>query len=149
MYIQPLKEEQFDTLIQCYCDYFNTYENGNWSYDLCFQRISQFYNTPGSIHLVMYDKEQMIGYLNGYELYFDDGKGLLINELVIFQPYQNQGYGSLFLEEVKKMSKAKGIAFIELMTKTDDKHLSFYYKNGYKKIKNFTMMGLRIEDENK
>lgn len=144
----PLTKDKVDDVVEAYCHYFNTYEKGTWTKDKAYRRLTSLQTMEDSLYLVMYHCRELIGVLNGYYLQYDDELALFIHELVIFEPYQNQGYGSIVLNEVKKIARKKGAGVIELMTMNDDKHCRFYAKNGYKTARHLVLMGQRIDCEN-
>lgn len=64
-----------------------------------------------------------------------------LEEIVIFNEYQNKGYGSAFLTELETLVKRNGAEHIELISVNDEHHMHFYKKSGFYAAGNLAMMG--------
>lgn len=141
-----LTEENIEDVIQSYITYYNTCEAGCWTYDKAYKRIHQVMTIEDAECLVQYHNGKMTGFVMGYYKEFDDLKGYFLEEIVIFQEYQNKGYGSAFLEELEKVVKSNGAGLIELSSVADEHHMHFYKKQGFYISKNLVLMGKHYED---
>lgn len=83
----------------------------------------------------------MTGFLMGYYKEFDDLKAYFLEEIVIFEKYQNKGYGSAFLKELETIVKNNGAEHMELISVNDEHHMHFYEKLGFYAASNLAMMG--------
>lgn len=140
-----LTESNLDIVVRNYVEYYNTYEDGCWTYEKAYKRIHQVMTIEGAECMVQYDEENMTGFVMGYYKEFDDLKAYFLEEIVIFAGFQNKGYGSAFLEEVERVIKENGAEHVELISVNDEHHMHFYKKQGYYAASNLAMMGKHFE----
>ena len=140
-----LTENNLDKVVRNYVEYYNTCEDGCWTYEKAYKRIHQVMTIEGAECMVQYDGENMTGFVMGYYKEFDDLKAYFLEEIVIFAGFQNKGYGSAFLEEVERVIKEKGAEHVELISVNDEHHMHFYKKLGYYAASNLAMMGKHFE----
>ena len=136
-----LIEENLEEVVKNYVEYYNTCENGCWTYEKAYKRIHQVMTIEDSECMVLYEKEELIGFLMGYYKEFDDLKAYFLEEIVIFLDYQNQGYGTAFLEKLEEVIRKNGAEHVELLSVNDEHHMHFYEKLGFYGAKNLIMMG--------
>ena len=142
-----LTEENIDFVVRNYVEYYNTYEDGCWTYEKAYKRIHQVMTTPDAECLVQYDNGKMIGFVMGYYKEFDDLKAYFLEEIVIFAEYQNKGYGTAFLKELEAVVRHNGVEHIELISVNDEHHKHFYKKLGFYAASNLAMMGKHFKNE--
>ena len=140
-----LTENNLDKVVRNYVEYYNTCEDGCWTYEKAYKRIHQVMTIEGAECMVQYDGENMTGFVMGYYKEFDDLKAYFLEEIVIFAGFQNKGYGSAFLEEVECVIKENGAEHVELISVNDEHHMYFYKKLGYYAASNLAMMGKHFE----
>lgn len=136
-----LTEENIDLVVRNYVDYYNSNEDGCWTYEKAYKRIHQVMTIEDSECLVQYDNGNMTGFVMGYYKEFDDLKAYFLEEIVIFAEYQNKGYGAAFMEEVERIVRNNGVEHIELISVNDEYHMHFYKKMGFYVASNLAMMG--------
>ena len=94
---------------------------------------------------VQLDGENMTGFVMGYYKEFDDLKAYFLEEIVIFDGFQNKGYGSAFMAELESIVRKNGVEHIELISINDEHHMHFYKKMGFYTANNLSMMGKHFE----
>lgn len=100
------------------------------------------YSIEDALFLVQLNKEEEItGFTMGYYKQFDDLKAYYLEEIVIFDGFQNLGYGSELMKEIEDKTKKNGCELIELIAVNDEMHNHFYNKLGFYASKNLNMMG--------
>ncbi|MGN0203972.1 MAG: GNAT family N-acetyltransferase [Coprococcus sp.] len=136
-----LSEKNLDSVICKYIDYYNSCEEGCWTYEKAHKRIHQVMTMEDAMCIVQYDNGEVIGFLMGYYKEFDDLKAYFLEEIVIFSNYHNQGYGTALLMELERIIRNNGAEHIELISVNDEHHMHFYKKLGFYSAGNLTMMG--------
>ena len=112
MEYRTLTEENLEEVVKKYVEYYNTCENGCWTYEKAYKRIHQVMTIEDSECMILYEKEEMIGFLMGYYKEFDDLKAYFLEEIVIFLDYQNKGYGTVLLKKLEEIVKKNGAEHI-------------------------------------
>ena len=146
MEYSKLSEENIDSVIKAYVDYYNIYEDGCWTYEKAYKRIHQVMTIEGSESFVQYADGQMTGFVMGYYKEFDDLRAYYLAEIVIFKEYQNRGYGAAFMEYMEEVVRKNGVKLMELDSVNDEHHMHFYKKFGYYTASNFVSMGKFLEN---
>ena len=136
-----LTEENLSNVVEKYVDYYNSCENGCWTYEKAYKRIHQVMTIEDAECMVFYNNNELIGFLMGYYKEFDDLKAYFLEEIVVFADYQNKGYGTVLLMELEKVVKRNGAEHIELISVNDKHHMHFYKKLGFCSAGNLAMMG--------
>lgn len=145
MNYKKLTKNLLDLVIKEYINYYNELEDGIWTYDLSYKRISQIMTMEDSLCLVQYDGETPVGFLMAYYMTYDDLVGLFIEEILIFKDQQRKGYGKAFMTYVQELAKKEGASMVELISVNDQAHLEFYRSLGYYKADNLVLMGKDLE----
>ena len=136
-----LTEGNIEDVVLNYVNYYNNCEDGCWSYEKAYKRIHQVMTIEDSECFVQYDDGKMSGFVMGYYKEFDDLKAYFLEEIVIFEEYQNKGYGAAFIEELERVVKQNGVEHLELISVNDEHHMHFYKKLGFYAASNLAMMG--------
>lgn len=103
--------------------------------------IGELTDNSNSLSLVLYDENgKIVGGSLGYVFSWWEGREYFIKEFFISRDKQNQGIGSIFLEEIYKYLKVEGIKAITLATEKNFPAYSFYEKNGFKELKDNVML---------
>ena len=140
-----LTEENIDLVVRNYVDYYNSNEEGCWTYEKAYKRIHQVMTIEDSESFVQYDNDNMTGFVMGYYKEFDDLKAYFLEEIVIFANNQNKGYGTAFMAELERVVRENGVEHIELISMNDEHHMHFYKKMGFYAANNLAMMGKHFE----
>lgn len=136
-----LTGENIDEVVRKYVEYYNSREDGCWTYEKAYKRIHQVMTIEDAECMVQYDAGAMTGFVMGYYKEFDDLKAYFLEEIVIFAECQNKGYGTAFLAELEEVVKKNGAEHMELISVNDEHHMHFYRKAGFYNASNLTMMG--------
>ncbi len=140
-----LTEENLSKVVSAYIDYYNNCQDGCWTYEKAYKRIHQVMTIEDAECFVQLDGETMTGFVMGYYKEFDDLKAYFLEEIVIFDGFQNKGYGSAFMTELESIVRKNGVEHIELISVNDEKHMHFYKKLGFYAANNLSMMGKHFE----
>lgn len=125
--------------VNLYIDYYNTYEEGQWTLETTAKRIRQVLTREDSYCLVLENAHDIIGFAMGYFEQYDDCFAYDLVEIVISKQWQNQGIGSAFMVELERRVKDAGAMLIQLQAVNDGLHDHFYGKLGYKNARNFVL----------
>ena len=125
--------------VQLYIDYYNTFEEGQWTQETTSKRIRQVLTREDAYCLVLENEKNMIGFAMGYFEQYDDCFAYDLVEIVISKQWQNQGVGSDFMIELERRVKAEGAMLIQLQSVNDGLHEHFYSKLGYKTPRNLVL----------
>ena len=135
-----MSEKDLDLITSLYVKYYNENEDGSWTFEKAYRRIRQVLLTPDSYCLIQEINGLFTGFLMGYIKEYDDLKSYFLEEIVIFNEYQNKGLGSLFLKELESHLLEVDVSLIELMSVNDEKHRHFYKKFSFAKVSNMMIM---------
>lgn len=135
-----MSEKDLDLITSLYVKYYNQNEDGSWTYEKAYRRIRQVLLTPDSYCLIQEINGLYTGFLMGFIKEYDDLKSYFLEEIVIFNEYQNKGLGSLFLKELESHLLEMDVSLIELMSVNDEKHRHFYEKFSFAKVSNLMIM---------
>ncbi len=143
-YVQ-LTAGNLDSIVRSYVDYYNTCEQGCWTYEKAHKRIHQVMTVEDSDCFVLYDNDRLIGFIMGYYKEFDDLRAYFLEEIVVFAGYHNKGYGSAMLAELETRILKNGATHLELISVKDEHHMHFYKKAGFYSANNLTLMGKHFD----
>lgn len=135
-----LTEKDLDIITSLYVRYYNENEGRSWTFEKAYRRIRQVLLTPDSYCLIQETNGVYTGFLMGYIKEYDDLKSYFLEEIVIFNEYQDKGLGSLFIKELENQLQAMDVSMIELMSVNDEKHRYFYEKFSFEKASNLIIM---------
>lgn len=135
-----MSEKDLDLITSLYVKYYNENEDGSWTFEKAYRRIRQVLLTPDSYCLIQEINGLYTGFLMGFIKEYDDLKSYFLEEIVIFNEYQNKGLGSLFLKELESHLLEMDVSLIELMSVNDEKHRYFYKKFSFAKVSNLMIM---------
>lgn len=135
-----MSEKDLDLITSLYVKYYNENEDDSWTFEKAYRRIRQVLLTPDSYCLIQEINGLYTGFLMGYIKEYDDLKSYFLEEIVIFNEYQNKGLGSLFLKELESHLLEMDVSLIELMSVNDEKHRHFYEKFSFAKVSNLMIM---------
>lgn len=135
-----MSEKDLDLITSLYVKYYNENEDGSWTFEKAYRRIRQVLLTPDSYCLIQEINGLYTGFLMGFIKEYDDLKSYFLEEIVIFNEYQNKGLGSLFLKELESHLLEVDVSLIELMSVNDEKHRHFYEKFSFAKVSNLIIM---------
>ena len=141
-----LTEKNLSDVVRAYIAYYNNCEDGCWTYEKAYKRIHQVMTMEDAECFVQLDGENMTGFVMGYYKEFDDLKAYFLEEIVIFDGFQNKGYGSAFMTELESIVRKNGVEHIELISVNDEHHMHFYKKLGFYAANNLSMMGKHFEN---
>lgn len=122
-----------------YMDYYNTHEEGHWTYETTVKRIRQVLTREDSYCLVLEDENRMLSFAMGYFEQYDDCFAYDLVEIVVSADKQNQGIGTAFMAELETRVKEAGAMLIQLQAVNDGLHDHFYGKLGYKNARNLVL----------
>lgn len=135
-----MDERDLDIITSLYVRYYNENEEGTWTFEKAYRRIRQVLLTPDSHCLIQEINGVYTGFLMGYIKEYDDLKSYFLEEIVIFNEYQDKGLGSLLIKELENQLQDMDVSMIELMSINDEKHRYFYEKLSFTKASNLTIM---------
>ncbi|MGN0907656.1 MAG: GNAT family N-acetyltransferase [Bullifex sp.] len=141
MTYSPLTESDVKNIARLYMDYYNSNENGCWTFDRAYKRIHQMVTIEDSLCLIQRNGETITGFVIGFFKEYDDLTAYYPEEIVIFSPYQNKGYGKAFLREIERRALERGAEHIELISVNDEHHMHFYEGFGMYAASNLKIMG--------
>ncbi len=129
--------EDAEKVLPLYIDYYNTCEEGVWTWETAGRRIRQVLGMDGGYGLLLEDEGGTAGFIMGYFKQYDDLTSFVLEEIVIERTRQGRGLGSALLKETESRVRGLDAAGVELNSVNDDMHAHFYGKAGYGDAKNF------------
>lgn len=139
MNYRMMTEQDIPAAARFYMDYYNGYEDGEWTEETAYKRIHQVWSREDSYCLVLEEAETMRGFAMGYMEQYDDLIAYDLVEIVVDRAYQNRGIGTAFLLELERQVKAAGAAMVQLESVNDAMHEHYYGKLGYRNARNLVL----------
>ena len=136
-----LTDENLESVICRYVQYYNGCENGCWTREKAYKRIHQVVTAQDSECAAQYDGGELVGFFMGYYKEYDDLRAYFLEEIVVFAGRQNQGYGTAMLAELERRARQNGAEHIEFLSVNDAHHRHFYEKAGFYAAGNLVVMG--------
>lgn len=127
------------SILPIYVSYYNRQEGGCWTEATAGKRIHQVLRIDDSYGLLLESGGTVIGFAMGYFRQYDDIVSYILDEIVIAEAYQNNGYGTVLLKELERRVHEKGAACVELQAVADAHHEHYYGKAGYHDAVNFVL----------
>ena len=121
-------ERDIDRVVPLYMDYYNTRENGAWTYETIYKRIHQVWSREDAYCLMLRSGEAVLGFAMGYMEQYDDVQAYDLVEIVIADGHQNRGLGTAFMVELERRVQELGASLIQLQAVNDARHEAFYGK---------------------
>ncbi|MCK7487136.1 MAG: GNAT family N-acetyltransferase [Bacillus subtilis] len=135
-----------DKIAPLYLEYFNTFEEAQWTIPNVKRRLRQLILREDNLGLLLQDDHEIVGFAVGQLTQFDDGIVFELNELFIVASKQGKGLGSYLLTAIETLAKDRSAFRIQLITGTDDRHHRFYNeKHGYFDGKNNVQKAKSLE----
>lgn len=104
-------------------------------------------DNSNSLSLVLIDDEgQLIGGALGYVFNWWEGREYFIKEFFISRKHQNQGIGSLFLDQMNDTLNEQRIRHITLATEKTFPAYYFYQKNGFYELSDSVFMAKKVRE---
>lgn len=134
-----MAENDIDLVASMYMQYYNTYENSEWTRETAYKRIHQVWSREDSLCMLLEQDSKTIGLVMGYFEQYDDIQAYDLVEIVIAREHQGKGIGTQFMGLVEAKVKEQGGAMIQLQAVNDDMHNSFYGKLNYQDCSNLVL----------
>lgn len=139
IHYRKIEPKDLTEIAEKYAEYYNSADNGCWTFDKAYKRISQICSMQDSMCIIQTVDEKTSGIVLGYFKQFDDLLGYTLDEIVIFEGYQDKGLGTDLMKTLESAVKSEGCEYIELSSVSDEKHDHFYGKLGFYNAKNFIL----------
>lgn len=139
MICRTMAESDIDLVVPLYMEYYNSYENGEWTQQTTYRRIHQVWSREDSLCMILEQGSEAVGFVMGYFEQYDDIQAYDLVEIVIAHKYQGKGIGTQFMGMVEAKVKELGGAMIQLQAVNDDTHNSFYGKLNYNNCSNLVL----------
>ncbi|MBQ8209776.1 MAG: GNAT family N-acetyltransferase [Clostridia bacterium] len=136
---RKMTENDINNIVPLYIDYYNNREDAEWTEESTYKRIHQVLSKEDSYCLVWEYNNDIIAFAMGYFEQYDDCFAYDLVEIVVATPFQNKGYGTVFMKQLEDCVKNEGAMLIQLQSVNDDLHNHFYGKLGYKNATNLVL----------
>lgn len=129
---KPFTEDYLDQCIELYMKVFNSGPwNETWSYDTAKERLVDLLNTPKFLGFLLFDQDNLIGFIAGNSKRTYSGGTFYIAELCVNNKTQGKGYGSKLLRYLEEELVKRKIQSVYLLTAPGGQAEAFYRKNQY------------------
>lgn len=130
--IIPITPDKIEQCIQQYINVFNNAPwNETWTYESAKERFTDLVHTPKYLGYLLYDNNELIGFIVGNSKQTYSGLTFYLAELCINNETQGKGYGSKLLQHLENELKKRKIQSLYLLTATGGPAEAFYQKNNY------------------
>ena len=120
--------------------------NEKWDDENALKTL-EYYNKIGKIFVADLE-DKVIGVVIIREEYYNDGKSLMVEELVVNGELQKKGIGKQLMQFVEDYCKENKIGFIWLITSKTAPAFEFYKKIGYIHKEKTVYFSKEIKDSN-
>ncbi|RUT30505.1 N-acetyltransferase [Paenibacillus zeisoli] len=143
--ILPFTSDRLGHCTELYVQVFNSEPwKETWTRPTAEERLTDLLNTPKSFGFVLYDHDQLIGFIAGNSKKSYAGLTFYLAELCINNQIQGKGYGSKLLLHLENELRKIGVQSIYLLTANGGLAETFYLKNGYKINENRIVMNKQL-----
>ncbi|HCM75197.1 MAG TPA: GNAT family N-acetyltransferase [Cytophagales bacterium] len=129
--------KDFDVVYQFVCEL----QHKVFDRDLMKQLYQKNISNPDNVYLVAYDQQKAIGYLSCHlqTLLHHAGTVAEIQEMFVAAEYRSKGVGTILMNTIKQLAKAKGALQLEVTTRMiREKAIQFYvreaFENSHRKL---------------
>lgn len=131
--LKQLSVEEIETIKTFFADVFMKEPwNDDWSdKEQLHAYMMDLIGNPNSLALGLYEEKQLVGLSMGSIMHWYSGTQYYIVELCIKTTEQGRGLGTIFIKEIEKFIKERGISCIFLQTERTVPAYEFYKKNGF------------------
>lgn len=140
MVYRRMKDTDVPIAVALYIEYYNTYEEGEWTEVTTTRRLRQVLQSLDSFCMMAFHESEPIGFLMGRMEQYADLMAYDLIEIVLKKEWQDRGIGTDFLKELERQLKSLGCALIQLNAVNDEMHDHFYTKLGYHKTRSLLPM---------
>ncbi|MDE7178429.1 MAG: GNAT family N-acetyltransferase [Lachnospiraceae bacterium] len=136
MNVLKLESDKFDEVKLLFKDIFmNEPWNDDWSNDKQLtEYMLDLMGNRNSLAIGLFDENELIGFSLGSIMHWWIGAEYYIFEFCIKRERQQNGLGTLFLNEIEAYVKSLGINHIFLQTDKIAPAYEFYKKNGFSEL---------------
>ena len=114
--------------------------NEKFSSGSAFNYLKRKFDYCADHSFVIEEDENIIGFIIINLSYWADGNGAIVEEIVIDEDKQEQGYGKELMEYTSDYLKNAGIKFLMLWARKDTTAYNFHCKNGFVQDENMAVM---------
>ena len=114
--------------------------NEKFSSGSAFNYLKSKFDYCAEHSFVIKEDENIIGFIIINLSYWTFGKQALIEEIVIDEGVQGQGYGKKLMEYANNYLKSLGVKSLMLWTRKDTDAYNFHLKNGFIEDENMAVM---------
>ena len=114
--------------------------NEKFSSDSAFNYLKSKFDYCAEHSFVIEEDENIIGFIIINLSYWTFGKQALIEEIVIDEDMQGQGYGKKLMEYANNYLRSLGVKSLMLWTRKDADAFNFHLKNGFIEDENMAVM---------
>ncbi len=130
--IVPLTIDKIEQCIELYNNVFNSEPwNEPWTYESAKERLTDLINTPKFLGFLLYENDDLIGFIAGNSKKTYAGLTFYLAELCISNQIQGKGYGSKLLRYLEDELLKREVRSLYLLTANGGQAESFYLKNNY------------------
>ncbi|KZE69151.1 GNAT family acetyltransferase [Fictibacillus phosphorivorans] len=130
--IVPFTTDNIEPCIQLYMNVFNSSPwNEAWTYESAKERLTDLVHTPKFLGFLLYEDNDLIGFIAGNGKQSYSGLTFYLAELCINSQIQGKGYGSKLLQHLENELKKRKIQSLYLLTANGGLAEAFYLKNNY------------------
>jgi GNAT superfamily N-acetyltransferase len=114
--------------------------NEKFSSGSAFDYLKNKFDYYAEHSFIIKEDENIIGFIIINLSYWTNGKQAMIEEIVIDEDRQGQGYGKKLVEHVNNYLKSLSVKSLMLWTRKDTGAFNFHLKNGFIEDKNMAVM---------
>ncbi|MGM0805994.1 MAG: GNAT family N-acetyltransferase [Bacillota bacterium] len=130
--IVPITIDKIEQCTELYINVFNKEPwNETWTYKDAKERLRDLIHTPKFIGFLLYENDDLIGFIGGNSKQSYTGLTFYLAEFCISNQIQGKGYGSKLLLYLENELKKRDIQSIYLLTANGGLAEAFYLKNNY------------------
>lgn len=145
--IRPLHFSDLPQVTALYCRVFNAPpSNGRWTEATAFRRLLAEFDTSESLGFAVWREQELVGCVLGHVDPWFDSSHFVIDELLVDESYQRQGYGTRLMTHLKQVLADLDISRIFLTTFPDSSAAGFFRTHGFQQTSRMMLMMCPLEE---
>ncbi len=136
--IRPACATDLENLLALLNLLFTLEEDFDFDADRQRQGLKMMLENDRGILLVAHQKDQIVGMCSGQLMIStaEGGHSLLVEDVVVSEPLQGRGIGTMLLQALQDWGREKNVARLQLLAdRANKKGLDFYHERGWHKTR--------------
>lgn len=128
--IEVMKKDDLKEVSIAFMKVFNSVGE-HWTLEIAKKHIES--NFFGDFHFVAKKDNQIIGFIMGFPLIFEQGESLFVDAIAVLEDFQKEGVGSLLWKKMESHARKNNYSTVRLLSNPKLNSFNWYKEMGYEK----------------